>query len=45
MKIYTVRFTYNNKKYAHRTTNFKLVKKILKTFKNSTYAYFDYNEL
>ena len=41
MRIYTVRFTHNGKKYAYRTTNFKMIKKVLRVFKDAWYAYYD----
>lgn len=44
MNIYTVRFTHNGKKYAYRTTNFRMVKKVLKTFKNAWYGYYNTND-
>lgn len=45
MRIYTVRFRLNGKKYAYKTTNFRMVKKVMKKFKNAWYGSFDYNEL
>lgn len=45
MNIYTVKFYHNGKKYGYRTTNYKLVKKIMRRFKNCYVAYFNYNDL
>ena len=41
MIIYTARFTINGKKYAYKTTNFKMIKKILRKIKNAWYGYYD----
>ena len=45
MRIYTVRFTKNGKKYAYRTTNFKMVKKVMRKVKNAWFGSYDPNEL
>lgn len=45
MNIYTVRFTHNGKKYAYRTTNFRMVKKVLRAFKGAWYGYYNPNEI
>lgn len=41
MNIYTVRFSKNGKKYAYRTTNFRMVKKILRKVKGAWYGYYN----
>lgn len=35
MRIYTIRFYHNGKKYGYTTTNYKLIKKLMKRFKNN----------
>lgn len=45
MRIYTIRFIKNGKKYKYRGTNYKLVKKIQKRCQVLTLGSFDYNEL
>ncbi len=45
MKIYTIKFYKNGKKYGYRGTNFKMVKKIIKKFKVKTYGYYDPEDL
>ena len=45
MKIYTIKFYLNGKKYGYRSSNFKMVKKIKRKFRVKTYAYFDYDNL
>ena len=41
MKIYTIKFTKNNKKYGYKTTNYKLVKKIKRLADVYFIGYFD----
>lgn len=41
MKIYTLFFVKNNKKYAYRTTNFRRIKRLLRRIKGSWYGYYD----
>ena len=45
MKIYTIKFNKNGKKYAYRGTNFRMVKKIMRKFKVKTYGYYDPEDL
>ena len=45
MRIYTIKFIKNGKKYLYRTTNLKLVKKIEKCCQVLMLGSFDYNEL
>lgn len=45
MKIYTIKFYSNGKKYGYRSTNFKMVKKIMRKFKVRTYGYYDPEDL
>lgn len=46
MREYTIKFYHNGKKYAYKTTNYKLVKRLMKRFKNSCkVGSFDWNEL
>lgn len=40
MKIYTIKFYFNGKKYGYRSTNFKMVKKVMKKFKVKNYCYY-----
>ena len=41
MIYYTARFTKNGKKYAYKTTNFKVIKKILRKIKSAWYGCYD----
>lgn len=45
MRLYTIRFLVNGKKYRYSTYDFKMIKKIQKRCKVLTIASFDYNEL
>lgn len=46
MRIYSIKFKVNGKKYRYSTTNYKLVKRLMKRFKNNCcVGSFDYNEL
>ncbi len=45
MKIYTIKFYKNGKKYGYRGANFKIVKKIIKKFKVKSYGYYDPEDL
>lgn len=41
MKIYTIKFRRNGKKYGYRTTNYKMIKKIKRKVKNYELGYYD----
>ena len=45
MKIYTIKFYKNGKKYGYRGTKFKMIKKIMKKFKIKSYAFYDPEDL